>query len=473
MKKKMILTYRGERRGGMLRLKACLLFLGILFAASSLAEVAVKQGAGVDTIQTFSQSDVPIEVPFAGNSYITRNPEAMNIDYSTGLFATEWTDKSVVSTTYFYVGGTGSLNLAAVGRNTTGSSLIRFTVEGKSYDVAVQGPSSTIYGIATLPIKKPGYIRVDMQGLSKKGKTFGEITGFRIGGEAAAGINHFVTAEKMAENPQNCYFYRRGASMHWFYTPPTGNVEYFYNEVLVKPEDAVNSSYYMMNGFAEGYMGIQQVTSGEHKVLFSVWSPYTTDNPADIPEEKRVKLLRKGKDVTVGEFGNEGSGGQSWLNYNWKAGTVYKALVQVKPDDNGNTIYTAYFWADGTWRLIASFLRPDTHTYYNAAHSFLENFDPGNSITPRSVLFKNQWMYLASGQWVEVVRANFSCDDTGRLGMRYDYSGYVDEENNGFVLKGFGFIDEHTEFGTSFTRKSSGAPPDIDFEALEKIPSVK
>ncbi len=66
----------------------------------------------------------------------------------------------------------------------------------------------------------------------------------------------------------------------------------------------------MMNGFSEGYMGIQQTTSGEHKVLFSVWSPYTTDDPEDIPEEKRVKVLRKGANVTIGEFGNEGSGGQ-------------------------------------------------------------------------------------------------------------------------------------------------------------------
>ena len=145
---------------------------------------------------------------------------------------------------------------------------------------------------------------------------------------------------------------------------PEANVEYFYNEVLVTEENVRNSSYYMMNGFSEGYMGIQQTSSGEHTILFSVWSPYSTDNPSDIPEDKRVKLLRKGKNVTVGEFGNEGSGGQSWLHCGWKAGTVYKALVQVKPDGNGNTIYTAYFYADNEWKLIASFLRPDTNTWY-------------------------------------------------------------------------------------------------------------
>lgn len=33
----------------------------------------------------------------------------------------------------------------------------------------------------------------------------------------------------------------------------------------------------------------------------------------------------------TGEFGNEGSGGQSYLKYNWKAGNTYKFLLQKKP----------------------------------------------------------------------------------------------------------------------------------------------
>lgn len=287
------------------------------------------------------------------------------------------------------------------------------------------------------------------------------------------GANHFVTEEKMAEDELNCYWFRRGASVHWQYTMPKGNVEYFYNEVLVTEENARNSSYYMMNGFSEGYMGIQQTSNGEHKILFSVWSPYFTDDPSDIPEEKRVKLLRKGKNVTVGEFGNEGSGGQSWLHCGWNAGTVYKALVQVKPDGNGKTIYTAYFYADNEWKLIASFLRPDTDTWYKGAYSFLENFDPVNSIYTRSVLYKNQWVRLESGDWKEITTAKFTCDNTGIQGLRYDCSGSVDEKNCGFVLKSFGFSDDHTDYGEYFTRAPSGKAPDIDIEVLEKIPSVE
>lgn len=87
-----------------------------------------------------------------------------------------------------------------------------------------------------------------MQGVSRSGKSFGDVTGFRIGGQATMGDNHFVTEEKMAEDKLNCYFFRRGASVHWGYTMPEANVEYFYNEVLVTEENVRNSSYYMMNG---------------------------------------------------------------------------------------------------------------------------------------------------------------------------------------------------------------------------------
>src|SRR3546814_7623338 len=116
----------------------------------------------------------------------------------------------------------------------------------------------------------------------------------------------------------------------------------------------------------------------ERRVLFSVWSPYKTDNPDDIPEDQRIVLLRKGKEVHAGEFGNEGSGGQSYLRYPWKAGTTYRFLLHGKPDGKGNTSYTAFFYAPEIkqWKLIASFRRPQTSRWLTRFHSFLENFNP-------------------------------------------------------------------------------------------------
>lgn len=422
----------------------------------------------------FTDTDVPVLIPFAGNSYVTSSDNSEFISNSTGLFASAWDDKSVVISTFFRVGATGELNLAFNGSNATGTSRILFTVDGIPHEVIVSGPTEKIYAIAKINKAKDGYVRIDMQGVSKTGTSFGELSYFRIGGPAAAEVNHFVTEEKMNEAPNNTYFFRRGASVHYFYTLPESNVEYFYNEILVTPENAVNGTYYMMNGFSEGYMGIQQTGSGERKILFSVWSPYTTDDPGDIPEEYRVKLLRKGANVTIGDFGGEGSGGQSWLHYSWTPGTRYKALVGVKPDGAGNTVYTAYFYADGEWKLIASFSRPKTNTYYKGAYSFLENFDPTQSYKKRSVIYGNQWIRLASGTWKELTEAKFSCDNTGQMGLRYDIYGKVSTDNKDFVLQSFGFFDEHTEYGTMFQKQPSvDGNPVIDFDALENIPSVE
>ena len=91
----------------------------------------------------------------------------------------------------------------------------------------------------------------------------------------------------------------------------------------------------MANGFSEGYFGMQVNSSTERRILFSVWSPFNTDNPKDIPAEQRIRMLAKGPDVHVGEFGNEGSGGQSYLVYPWKAGTVCRFLTRVQPDKDG------------------------------------------------------------------------------------------------------------------------------------------
>ena len=88
----------------------------------------------------------------------------------------------------------------------------------------------------------------------------------------------------------------------------------------------------MANGFKEGYFGIQVNSDKERRILFSIWSPFTTDDPKSIPDSLKIVLLNKGKNVYTGEFGNEGSGGQSYLRFNWKADVTYKFLTQIKPN---------------------------------------------------------------------------------------------------------------------------------------------
>ena len=143
-------------------------------------------------------------------------------------------------------------------------------------------------------------------------------------------------------------------------------VEYFYNEIRVPKGQDVIGSYFQADGFSYGYFGMQVNSATERRILFSVWSPFQTDNPNEIPEEDKIILIKKGASVYTGEFGNEGSGGQSYMRFNWKPETNYAFLLKAAPDAaTERTIFTAYFKEVNTdeWSLIASFSRPKTNTY--------------------------------------------------------------------------------------------------------------
>jgi hypothetical protein len=198
-----------------------------------------------------------------------------------------------------------------------------------------------------------------------------------------------------------------------------------------------------------------------------VWSPFSTDNPKDIPDDKKIVLLKKGKNVHAGEFGNEGSGGQSYLKYNWKAGETYKFLLKVKPVGNNFTTYTAYFYdiKSRLWFLIASFNRPATTTYLTRLHSFLENFEPETGFISRKALYHNQWVRTKAGIWKPIIHMQFTGDATANKGYRLDYGG--GEENGKFYLRNCGFFNDNTMLKSRFTVPMPGKMPDIDFSKLK------
>ncbi|SEA92715.1 protein of unknown function [Flavobacterium gillisiae] len=244
--------------------------------------------------------------------------------------------------------------------------------------------------VGSWKIDKEGYVAIVIKGIKKTGTSFSAISSLNVSSDSFDGKFAYVP-----NNEGDFYHWgRRGPSVHLnFQVPENINAEWYYNEVTVPVGEDKIGSYFMANGFGEGYFGIQVNSDKERRVLFSVWSPFSKDDPASIPESHKIKLLRKGINVTTGEFGNEGSGGQSYLKYNWIAGNTYKFLLRGIPQGNNSTNYTAYFFAPelGQWKLIASFNRSQTNTYLKRFHSFLENFIPAQGDFSRLVLFSNQW----------------------------------------------------------------------------------
>lgn len=405
-----------------------------------------------------------LSIPLGGNAY-SSNPFSRSIS-NRGL--SYWRDSAEQITTYIRVSKPGSLIISIDEKPIIyGKAVIEFSVNNKAKTVVFDEAENFDGKVGEWKIADTGYIAITIKGISKTKDNFPSISKLNISGTVTEGKMAYVKS-----NDGNFFHWgRRGPSVHLNYMQPRNiNASWAYNEVTVPVGEDVLGSYFMAVGFGEGYFGMQVNGPQERHILFSVWSPFSTDDPKSIPESHKIKMLNKGENVHTGEFGNEGSGGQSYLNYMWKAGNTYKFLLHAEPSTTNDTttVYTAYFFAPelDKWQIIASFKRPKTQTYIKGFHSFLENFSPPQGDKTRTVSFNNQWICDANGNWTELGKARFTTDETGSKGYRMDYAG--GERNGSFYLKNCGFFNNYTTPGTIFERKLSGKAPVIDFKKLPK-----
>lgn len=410
--------------------------------------------------KAFSQ-DSSITVPVGGNTWSTRDKGGQVTKEGT----TEWTDAAASFATYFRTSRPGMAHLWVEASAPAGSSRIRISMGNLSRDLSVDGDRVQRYDAGECMLRDTGYQVIRLSGIDKSGSSFAQVRAFVISGPALNGPTAYVP------NDEGNFFYwgRRGPSVHLGYDAPKDmSVEWFYNEVTVPVGQDLEGSYFMADGFGQGYFGMQVNSPTERHILFSVWSPFETDDPKSIPDSLRIVLLAKGEGVHAGSFGNEGSGGQSYLNYLWKAGNTYRFLLRGKPLDDTHTAFTAWFFApeDGYWWLIASWSRPRTHTWLTGLHSFLENFDPEQGDKTRMVLFSHEWVGDAQGNWAPVDRVRFTGDNTARKGYRLDYAGGVRE--NAFFLKNAGFFNDRVPINTWFNRlrASTEGRPNVDLSRL-------
>lgn len=408
-------------------------------------------GSSIQFIQSLSPG---------GNSWIindiTKNETLISVS---GI--NNWADQELVIRTYFKVATAGQLHLGFKGKVNSGSSSLSFTIGNDTEEITIGNTDYDTIPVGVFTIDEPGYHFIE---LVKTSDAAVDISEFFLGGP--------ITDTNLIYVKDEFYWGRRGPSVHLGYEMPENkDIEWFYNEITVPEGEDVIGSYFMANGFNEGYFGMQVNSEAERRVLFSVWSPYDTQNPNDIPEDYKIELLGFGEGVTVGEFGNEGSGGQSYLVFNWEPGKTYKFLLKGEPTSENKTDYTAYFYAPelDQWKLIASFRRPYTSTHLTRFHSFLENFDTKTGFIPRKGMYGNQWVKDTEGEWYELTKATFAADGTARSGNRLDYAG--GSEGNQFFMHNCGFFSDNTPLDSQHTRQANGIVPTIDFNTLE-VPDI-
>ena len=231
-------------------------------------------------------------------------------------------------------------------------------------------------------------------------------------------------------------------SVHLGYPAPEGVA--FYNEAAV--EKSADGTYFMAAGWSKGYFGIQELANGKKLVLFSVWDPTAGDDPKKVDAEKRVKTLHKDDAVRAGRFGGEGTGGQAFFDYDWKAGETYRFLVTAKPDGDTRTAYSGYFFVPEKkeWKHLVTFSTLTKGELLKGYYSFVEDFrrNKVSATKERRATFGNGWVKPAKGEWQPLDKARFTADsnpvlniDAGATAGRYFLATGGDIENKATKLK--------------------------------------
>jgi hypothetical protein len=214
-------------------------------------------------------------------------------------------------------------------------------------------------------------------------------------------------------------------SVHLGYPAPAGTA--FYNELTV--ERSAPGTYFCACGFNHGYFGAQELADGKKLVIFSVWDPTRGDDPKAVPADQRVKVLHKGDGVRVGRFGGEGTGGQSFLDLDWKPGETLRFLVTATADGADRTAFAARLYRPDRkrWDHLVTF---STRAADRLAgyYSFVEDFkrDRRSAQQVRKAAFGNGWVRAADSTWTDLVTARFTADanpatniDAGAAGGRF------------------------------------------------------
>ncbi|WPU96085.1 DUF3472 domain-containing protein [Mucilaginibacter sabulilitoris] len=412
---------------------------------------------------TVIPADSVITVPLGGNAWVSNGAKA-RID-SAGLV--NWSGAADVISVYVRAESEGSLNIDLKLFVPDGSAKIKVTAGETVLTKTISNHKPAIINFGKAIIKATGYVQIKLQGLQKSGKVYANVSDLLLSGSALA-----KGAVYVKDNHGNYFHWgRRGPSVHLNYRLPVetqDNVEWFYNEVTVPVGNDVIGSYFMADGFNAGYFGMQVNSSTERRVLFSIWSPFETDDPKSIPDSLKINLLKKGEGVHAGEFGGEGSGGQSYMVYPWVAGKTYAFLVHAQADvASKTTILTAYFKPvdQSSWQLIASFKRPKSGLYLKNLYSFLENFEPDMGNVQRKVFFGNGWVADTTGKWYPLTKALFTGDATANINYRKDYGGGV--KGDQFFLRNCGFFNDFSLLKVELMRQqSANKHPEINFNKL-------
>ncbi len=435
-----------------------------------------------DTIQVNVIENKPIN---AGQGYTEKSPFVMGsgINMKEKGILSDWTDQNSKAVWFLYQTA-GSYNVQFFTKSTlkkdfsfemkTSQAYIStgtYNPESFAFTCSTRGGNlnDTIKAF-TITIPKTGYYRYELNTKSNlSGLTINQLW-FNAIREPGNTTTPDVHATDYLSSPSVHLSFSSTANT-------TKSYDWLYEEILVPEGYDPIYTYWMSIGFFCGYMGIQTNSDAERRVLFSVWDSADRDKYPDAPKELLAELVDKASYVQANSFGNEGTGGQSYVGKGdpntWKTGTPIKFLMNARRDGSivfdgktiNHTLISAWYDAGDGWRYIATWRakRPaGQKDMFDGFYSFLENFGFKNGQIARKGYYYNAFgRELGNNKWVNFNKVSFTNTD-GAQGQRIDFEQGVDDRETSkfYMLSG----------GYGGTKKSTNTLPLLD---AENIPNVK
>ncbi len=166
------------------------------------------------------------------------------------------------------------------------------------------------------------------------------------------------------------------------------------------------------------YAGFQFLDDGSTVAIFSIWNVFLTDSSGHRRTLTAEKIYPSNPRVSQ-PFDGEGTGIQTIVDYNWRAGRTYRALVQCGRADSGNT--SLEFWVcdltTGEWTLLIKYDLGYSDTYMYDVSCFLENYLPNYASGVRTAELSNfRACSRETGTWVPATSAYMERQYSGWTG---------------------------------------------------------
>ncbi|MBQ0089557.1 MAG: DUF3472 domain-containing protein [Prevotellaceae bacterium] len=250
--------------------------------------------------------------------------------------------------------------------------------------------------------------------------------------------------------------------------PGGESYDWAYMEAMYPSKYEYNATYIMTLGVLSGYMGFQSGTNNR-SILFSMWDNGDTDKDKYLPSHMRSGGLDNSPNITVGRFGNEGTGVQSYENGQlWKPdhwvqwicnARPERVNVKIKrPDGTDSTIVyentLVSTWmkndCDDNWYYMATLREAGRNHLISGWYSFIENFVDFGGDRFRRAYFRNGFTHsVASGKWINRNYCGYghTQGDENTWNSRFDYGhGATEMFDNCFYLETGGY---HTHVNDS------------------------